>query len=123
MSRDFSIITEEINAWTRKCIENSRIDPKLYTQLDVKRGLRDLSGKGVLAGLTEIGDVKSYEYINGEQTPCEGKLYYRGIDMEKIVAGFTSENRFGFEETAYLLLLGKLPTKEELASFNKVLAD
>ena len=108
MSRDFSIITEEINAWTRKCIENSCIDPKLYAQLDVKRGLRDLSGKGVLAGLTEIGDVKSYEYINGEQTPCEGKLYYRGIDMEKIVEGFTSEGRFGFEETAYLLLLGKL---------------
>ncbi len=123
MSRDFSIITEEINAWTRKCIENSRIDPKLYAQLDVKRGLRDLSGKGVLAGLTEIGDVKSYEYIDGIQTPCEGKLYYRGIDMEKIVEGFTSENRFGFEETAYLLLLGKLPTHEELQSFNKVLAE
>ena len=77
---------------------------------DVKRGLRDLNGKGVLAGLTEISDIIAKKMVDGQEIPCDGKLYYRGIDVEKLVAGALKEGRFGFEETAYLLLLGRLPT-------------
>jgi Citrate synthase len=85
--------------------------------------LRDISGKGVVAGLTEIGEVKAYETVDGISVPCEGKLYYRGIDVEDIVDGFVSENRFGFEETAYLLLFGNLPTKQQLEDFNQILIE
>ena len=105
---------EEIKELTELCLKNSSIDPTLYGKYDVKRGLRDINGKGVLAGLTSIGDVKAYEIINGEPVPCEGKLFYRGIDIEKIVDGFTKEKRFGFEEVSYLLLFGELPSKKNL---------
>ena len=118
----YSKITDEILDLMSICQGNCGIDPSLYSKYDVKRGLRDISGKGVLAGLTEIGEVKSYTMENGETIPCEGKLYYRGIDIEDIVAGFVKEDRFGFEEVTYLLLMGKLPTKEELGDFNKLLA-
>jgi citrate synthase len=119
----FSEISPEILAYTDLCAKNSNIDPELYTKYDVKRGLRDISGAGVLAGLTEVSEINSYEDINGVHTPCEGKLYYRGIDVEELTAGFMSENRFGFEEICYLLLFGELPNKEDLGKFNKLLAD
>ena len=102
--------------------KHNRIDPAYYEKWDVKRGLRDLNGKGVLAGLTEISDIVAKKIVNGEEVPCEGKLYYRGVDVEQLVAGALNEGRFGFEETAYLLLLGKLPTKEELDGFTKQLS-
>ena len=89
---------------------------------DVKRGLRDLNGKGVLAGLTEISDIIAKKMVDGQEIPCDGKLYYRGIDVEKLVAGALKEGRFGFEETAYLLLLGRLPNAAELESFKNQLA-
>ena len=73
--------------------------------------MRDINGKGVLAGLTEISEIQSHKVVDDTEVPCEGKLYYRGIDVEELVSGFISEDRFGFEETAYLLLFGKLPTK------------
>lgn len=115
-------ITPEIEALAGMSKENSRIDPGDYVKYDVKRGLRDLNGKGVLAGLTEVSDIVAKKVVDGQELPCEGKLYYRGVDVEDLVAGALKEGRFGFEETAYLLLLGKLPTKEELDGFTKQLA-
>ena len=115
---------EAIEAWADTIQTEQRIDPTLYSKYDVKRGLRDINGKGVLAGLTEISEVYAYKldaegnYLpdaEGKQIPDEGRLYYRGVDVEEIVHGFMSEGRFGFEETAYLLLFGELPTAEQLA--------
>lgn len=117
----YSKITPEILELANKCTENSYIDPELYSKYEVKRGLRDINGKGVLTGLTEIAEVKSYTIEDSEMIPCEGKLYYRGYDIEELVQGFVKDNRFGFEETTYLLLFGKLPSKDELANFNSLL--
>jgi len=119
----YSKITDDILNLINICEKNCGIDPTLYGKYDVKRGLRDITGKGVLAGLTEIGEVKSYIIEDSEMVPCEGKLYYRGIDIEKIVDGFVNENRFGFEEITYLLLMGELPTQKTLGDFNKILAN
>lgn len=121
--KNFSEITPEITGLSELCIENSSISADLYTKYEVKRGLRDLNGNGVLTGLTEISDIKSYEKVGDKNLPCHGKLYYRGYDIDDIVKGFISENRFGFEETAYLLLFGSLPDKNELNSFNEILSD
>jgi citrate synthase len=118
----FSRVNAELEELAALCESNSTIDPALYDKYEVKRGLRDISGKGVLAGLTEIADVISSTIIDGEEHPCEGKLYYRGIDVEDIVKGLTRENRFGFEEVAYLLIFGQLPDARELANFNQILA-
>lgn len=116
-------LTAQINKYADRCINNSCIDPNLYDKFDVKRGLRDKStGKGVLTGLTEIGDVHSYETVDGATVPCEGQLFYRGINIEDIVNGFLKEKRFGFEEVTYLLLFGELPSKKRLDNFNNVLA-
>ena len=104
------------------CVKNHNIVPELYTIYDVKRGLRDLNGKGVLAGLTEISEICSTKLVNGKSVPCNGKLFYRGIDVKSLVNGFIKDNRFGFEETVYLLLFGNLPNKDELAQFTKTLA-
>jgi citrate synthase len=123
MSNPFSKITPEILELTNICTTNSSIDPSLYSKYDVKRGLRDVSGKGVLTGLTEIAEVRSYTIVDEEYVPCPGRLFYRGIDVEKIVDGFISEDRFGFEEVTYLLLFGQLPTKEELIKFQNLLGE
>ena len=119
----FSEITPEVKALSELCLKNSNIDPELYTKYDVKRGLRDISGKGVLAGLTEIADIHSYDMVDGKMVPCEGKLYYRGYYVEELVSGFLSAGRFGFEEITYLLLFGELPKSDELESFEKLLGD
>ncbi len=110
---------EHLTQLASKC---SVIDPELYTRYEVKRGLRDISGKGVLAGLTEIGEVHAYIIDENEMVPCPGKLYYRGYDVEELVQGFLRDDRFGFEETTYLLLFGELPDKETLRDFEKHLA-
>lgn len=117
----YSVVTPEILELSKLCLENSSIDTELYQKYDVKRGLRDINGRGVLTGLTEIAEVRSYITVDSEMIPCEGKLFYRGLDIEEIVKGFVSEKRFGFEETTYLLLFGKLPNKEELEHFNTLL--
>ena len=101
--------------------KNGKIDPEYYTMYDVKRGLRNNNGTGVLVGLTQVGDVHGYIIDEGEKTPIDGRLTYRGIDIKDIVNGFESENRFGFEEVCYLLLFGKLPTKTELKQFQEIL--
>ena len=115
-------ITPEIEALAALAVQNSSIDPEDYVRYDVKRGLRDLNGKGVLAGLTEISDIVAKQIVDGKEVPCDGKLYYRGIDVEDLVRGALKDGRFGFEETAYLLLLGHLPNREELAGFCQQLA-
>ncbi len=102
--------------------KNSFINPYLYKKYVVKRGLRDVDGRGVLVGLTRIGEVHSYIIDENEIIPVPGRLMYRGIDINDIVEGFISEDRFGFEETCYLLLFGNLPNREELEEFKKLLA-
>lgn len=121
MPNKFSEVTPEIKELAKKC--DHKIDEELFSKYDVKRGLRKRNGEGVLAGLTDISMIQSYTMIDREIVPCEGKLYYRGIDIEDIVQGFISEDRFGFEETTYLLLFGNLPTKEQLTEFKGMLAE
>jgi citrate synthase len=117
----YTDITPEIMELADLCKRNSVIDPELYSKYDVKRGLRDISGKGVLTGLTEICEILSYTIVNNDYVPCEGKLFYRGYDIEEIINGFTKDKRFGFEEVSYLLLFGKLPQKEQLDQYTKIL--
>ena len=114
-------VTPEIEELTNICLDNSKMDVSLYGQYDVKRGLRDINGVGVLAGLTQISNVVSSDIIDGVKTPCDGRLYYRGINVEKLTQGFLSENRMGFEEVAYLLLFGNLPNEEQLNHFKTIL--
>ena len=114
-------VTPEIEELTNICLDNSKMDVSLYGQYDVKRGLRDINGVGVLAGLTQISNVVSSDIIDGVKTPCDGRLYYRGIIVEKLTQGFLSENRMGFEEVAYLLLFGNLPNEEQLNHFKTIL--
>ncbi len=114
-------VTPEIEALSALCVENSTIKPSLYAEYDVKRGLRDINGNGVRAGLTEISEIVSSKIIDGKKEPCDGELYYRGINVEDLTQGFISEKRYGFEETAYLLLFGRLPSPEELKNFQKIL--
>lgn len=102
-------------------MDNNAIDPDLFDEYGVKRGLRDKNGKGVLSGLTNISLIKSSEEIDGKSVPCDGQLYYRGYNIFDLVRGFQSENRFGFDECAYLLLFGDLPTANELMEFKKTL--
>lgn len=118
---DLFEVTPQICSLTNLCREHSTIDTNLYAKYDVKRGLRDINGKGVLAGLTEISEIISSKEVDGKSVPCEGELYYRGINIKDIVRGFIAENRFGFEETAYLLLFGSLPAQEQLADFKNLL--
>ena len=122
VERNFSEITPEIKKLDKICENNSRIDPKLYSKYKVFRGLRDLEGKGVLTGLTEISEVYAKKEVDGKLIPCHGQLFYRGINIEDLVTGFIKEDRFGFEETACLLLLGALPNKEQLEEFSEILA-
>lgn len=121
-NNSFSEITPEILRLAKLSEQAGIIDSELFTKYEVKRGLRDLNGKGVLAGLTNISDVRATEMVNGVSVPAHGKLIYRGYDVKDLVAGFTKENRFGFEEITYLLLFDKLPTKEELESFKELLS-
>ena len=114
MRREIIGIPPEIVELAEKSRDGYLIDPKLYTQYDVKRGLRDINGNGVVAGLTNISTINVDE--NGH-----GKLFYRGIDVEDIVNGFIKEKRYGFEETIYLLLFGKMPTASELCDFKNLL--
>ncbi len=119
---DYNSITPEIKKYSRMCIDNSSIDPELYTKYQVNRGLRDLQGNGVLTGLTEISEVQAYETTGDQKVPCDGKLFYRGISVESLVSGFIEKRRYGFEEATYLLLFGSLPTSTQLEEFCEVMA-
>ena len=101
----------------------SHINTELYSKYNVKRGLRNNDGTGVLVGLTEVGEVMSYIVDDADRIPVEGKLFYQGYEVKDLVNGFFSQNRFGYEETAFLLLTGELPTASELKDFNNLLSE
>ena len=116
-------ITPEIEHLAKLCEENNAIEKELYAKYEVKRGLRDLNGKGVLAGLTNISDVCATKIVDGKEVPCEGTLYYRGYNIKDLVRGFLNDKHFGFEEISYLLLFGELPSEQELEAYKKTLVE
>jgi citrate synthase len=121
-SKSRQILTK-IKSFSKLAVRSDVIDPSLYKKYNVKRGLRDENGNGVVAGLTEISDIVSSETNKkGEKVSCKGRLYYRGISIEDLVDGFVQDKRFGFEETAYLLLFGVLPDKNDLNEFQRILS-
>ncbi|MDE7340122.1 MAG: citrate/2-methylcitrate synthase [Lachnospiraceae bacterium] len=118
----YSEITPEIFRLANMSREADIIDTELFTKYDVKRGLRDLNGKGVLAGLTHISDVRANKIVDGVQVPTHGRLFYRGYDVKDLVNGFDKNSNFGYEEATYLLLFDKLPNAKELEMFKSLLA-
>lgn len=114
-------MSEFVKSHAEKCVENGSIDKELYDKYHVKRGLRDKQGNGVVTGLTSISEIEAYKMENGEKVPCEGKLLYRGYNIYDLVGGDVSEKRFGFEETAYLLLFNELPNENDLREFSEIL--
>lgn len=117
---DISPQIEELAALSE---QNNEIDKELYTKYEVKRGLRDVNGKGVLAGLTNISDVCAKKIVDGEEVPCAGNLYYRGYNIKDLVRGFLEAKHYGFEEIAYLLLFGDLPNGTQLQDFHELLTE
>ncbi len=118
-------MTDELNAefddLVKFCMISGEFDPEFYNTYDVKRGLRDRDGKGVLTGLTEISDVCAYDSVNGEKVPADGRLYYQGYNVRDLLNN--SENkRFLFEETTYLLIFGELPAPKQFESFLGILS-
>ncbi len=118
---------QRLNAYVEKMVnaidDVNKIDAEFFSKYNVKKGLRNSDGSGVLVGLTEIGEVHGYVLYEGERKEDEGRLIYRGIDVVDLVKGFQTEHRFGFEEVCYLLMFGKLPNKEQLGEFNGLLGD
>lgn len=119
---EYSRVTPAIERLAQICLANSQINKDDYIRYDVKRGLRDLDGTGVLAGLTEISEIISSKMVDGKPQPCPGELYYRGYSIQDLTHGFLSAGRFGFEETAYLLMFGQLPDAAQLEQFNRQLS-
>ena len=116
-------ITPEIEHFAELCEKNTTIEKDLYSKYEVKRGLRDVNGKGVLAGLTNISDVCATKIVDGKEVPCAGNLYYRGYNIKDLVRGFLEDGHFGFEEIAYLLLFGELPNIKESEMFHETLVE
>ena len=124
MTKSYSEITPQIHLLAEKSKRNNGITPEMYVENNVKRGLRDQNGNGVITGLTEISSIISKKKnADGEVVPCRGELYYRGIDVKELSEVFLREKRFGFEETVYLLLFSELPDKDELKEFKQIIAD
>ncbi len=119
---NYSDITPKIKDLSQLCFDNSHIDSELYSKFDVKKGLRDINGKGVLTGLTEISEIRQSKIEDGKEIPWHGRLFYRGYDIEDIIKGFISDGRSGYEEVVYLLLFGELPSKDSLAEFKSMLS-
>lgn len=118
--QDMESFEADMEKLEAELMKNHRIDPNLYLEYDVKRGLRDSAGKGVLTGLTEISDVCAYDLVNGRRIPADGSLYYQGIEINDIVNGLKGR-KYGFEETIYLLLFGRMPSQSELDMFLNVM--
>lgn len=114
------ILDNKFDELVENCMKSGVIDQNLYQEYDVKRGLRDSTGKGVLTGLTEISDVSGYHIVEGVKEPADGQLYYQGYDVKKLV-GTGLDKRYAFEETTYLLLFGELPTREQMTAFVQIL--
>ena len=124
MKLEYSTITPYVKKLAKLSNSNNNIKPEMYAEHNVKRGLRDLDGNGVVTGLTEISNIKAKEKLsNGETVPCDGELYYRGYNVKDLVNGFYKKGRFGFEEIIYLLLFSELPSKIELEKFKETLAE
>ena len=122
MKKSYSEITPYLEEMAKQSSEHNGILPQMYEQYHVFRGLRDINGNGVVTGLTEVSRIKAKEKTpDGEEVPCEGQLYYRGINVRDLVDGFLKDKRFGFEETVYLLLFSELPNKTQLHRFCKEL--
>lgn len=119
----YSEMTPKLLKLAEICEANNHINPELYAKHDVKRGLRDADGQGVLTGLTNISTVNATKVVDGVRVPIPGELMYRGINVYDLVGGFLSDGRFGFEETVYLLLFGNLPNKQQLDEFTDMLAE
>lgn len=119
---EMGALRNDMELLEQELMRNHRIDPNLYLEYDVKRGLRDSAGKGVLTGLTEISDVVAYNLVNGRSIPAEGTLYYQGINVVDLIGGLKGR-KFGFEETIYLLLFGRLPDQTEMDRFLHVMAE
>lgn len=122
MKRNYAEITPQLNSLAQKCVENNIIQKDLYSKYNVKRGLRDENGKGVVTGLTNISEVNSRQIVNGEEVACPGELFYRGYNIKDLVKGLIDDKRYGFEEIIYLLLFGNLPDESKLKEFNQLLA-
>ncbi len=123
MKQSYSEITPYIREMAKKSNASNHIQPEMYLQHNVKRGLRDVDGNGVVTGLTEVSKIISKTTLaDGTSAPCRGKLYYRGIDIEDFCRGFLREDRFGFEEAVYLLLFSKLPSAGELEELRQEIA-
>ncbi len=118
---NYSDNTPVIDGLADKMVSHSVIDSGLFSKYNVKRGLRDIDGKGVLTGLTDISTIKQNKMVDGKLVPCDGELYYRGYNVRDIIKGIRADNRFGFEEVVYLLLFGEMPTKDELKNFKSLL--
>lgn len=114
---------KRIQALAQQCVNNGDIEKELYQQYNVNIGLRDINGKGVLTGLTDISEIRQNKIVDGKAVPTDGKLFYRGINVEDIINGCIADDRYGFEEITYLLLFGKLPTADQLSDFMKLLSD
>ena len=112
-----------ISELTQKCIDSSTVDTALYAKYDVKKGLRDKNGVGVLAGLTTISNVMATKEVDGVRVPCAGKLLFRGYSIKDLVKNSGKAEHFGFEEAMYLILFGELPTKEQYKSFKELLGE
>ena len=113
---DYAAIEKEAAVFTEECVTNNRIDPSLFGQYNIKRGLRDQDGKGVLAGITNISRIDAFEEKDGKKVPCDGKLWYRGYNVYDLIRGLRGK-RYAFEEAAYLLLIGDLPNEAQLDAF------
>ena len=118
-----SISNDALSTLCEELRKNNHINPDYYNRFEVKRGLRNYDGTGVLAGLTRVCSVEGYYMDDGEKVPKNGRLIYRGINMNDIVTNCEKENRFGYEEVVWLLLFGALPTKDQLAWFTDLLAE
>ena len=122
MNENKAILNGYVESLCEKLQKEYTIDPRHYAGDTVKRGLRNADGTGVMAGVTRIGSVQGYYMRDGERVPMPGELYYRGIDVMDIVDSHQREGSFGYEEVAYLLLFGKLPTQTQFDQFDTVLS-
>ena len=113
----------ELEKYKQMCIDEGCIDTELYTKYSVNRGLRDVNGKGVLTGLTEISEIQSKKTVDGVDVPAEGMLFFRGYNVKDIINDMAKRGRYGFEETVYILLFGSLPNEEQLDEFKHVLTN
>ena len=122
MMKITTIDEEQFDQLVRQTMKMDKIDPNLYVEYDVKRGLRDSNGNGVLTGLTEISEVSGTQNVRGRKIPVDGRLYYQGYEVRDLVENFEG-HRYRFEEVTYLLIFGELPSRAQLEGFVRILND